>query len=181
MAGAEQVEREVRAWLTHVVVGLNLCPFASRSMPGLQISLHNGIDAGEVVVQVVEHSEALLQAPEEAPATALMIVPTGVEDFATFLDLVALVEMALDRTGLRGKIQLATFHPDYVFEGVSTDDASNLTNRSPWPLLHLLRECDVAWAVSHHPEVEAIPERNIARVRALGRDAIEALWRRHLG
>lgn len=39
--------------------------------------------------------------------------------------------------------QLATFHPRYRFEGSEEDDASNYTNRSPFPVLHLLLESQV--------------------------------------
>jgi uncharacterized protein len=63
---------------------------------------------------------------------------------------------------------------DYVFAGSDPDDVANCSNRSPYPMLHLLREDSVARAVEAYPDPDAIVERNIETLERLG----HAGWRR---
>ncbi|WP_286851514.1 DUF1415 family protein, partial [Hydrogenophaga sp. 70-12] len=70
---------------------------------------------------------------------------------------------------LEGVIQVASFHPDYRFEGTEPEDITNATNRSPFPTLHLLREDSVARAVaSEGGDADAIVARNMDTLRRLG-------------
>ena len=77
--------------------------------------------------------------------------------------------------GLEGEIQVASFHPDYVFAGEPADDPSHLTNRTPYPTLHLLREASIDRAVAAYPDPDVIVERNIATMRRLGADGLRRL------
>jgi hypothetical protein len=77
---------------------------------------------------------------------------------------------------LEGIVQVASFHPQFQFEGVPPDDISNATNRAPYPVLHLLREESVERAVATEGgDAEAIVERNIATLRELGAAGLQAL------
>nr|MBP8217866.1 DUF1415 family protein [Thauera sp.] len=78
--------------------------------------------------------------------------------------------------GWEGDLQVASFHPQYQFADTEADDPGNLTNRSPWPLLHIIREESLEKAIEHYPDVDAIPERNIARMKALGPEERKRLF-----
>ena len=128
----------------------------------------------------VQHALAevslLLERPEREIATTLVIYPLALSDFDTFLDAAYDLEDLMEEAGTDGFLQVATFHPDYLFEDSTEDDPANWTNRSPFPTLHLLREDNVTEAVDQHPAPEAIPKRNVALVRDMGLNEIHDLW-----
>ena len=107
-------------------------------------------------------------------ATTLLVFANALQSFDDYLDLLADAQDLLHESGLEGVIQLASFHPDYRFEGEPVDDAANWTNRSPFPMLHLLREASVELAIAEFGDTDAIPERNTARLRSLGAEKARA-------
>jgi len=100
--------------------------------------------------------------------TTLLIFPNHFADFDDYLDLVELAERLSIAEGYEGVYQIASFHPQYCFAGADEDDPANYTNRSPYPMLHLLREDSIARAVDHYIDPEGIPERNIAFAQEKG-------------
>lgn len=157
-----------RHWVEKVVVGLGLCPFASAPLQKERIRFALCQETAlEGMLQALAEEVSWLEGAE-GPQTTLLVIPRGVEDFDGFLDLVGAAEALLTALGKDGVFQLAHFHPQYCFEGRKPDDAENLTNRSPDPVLHLLRWSDVAEAVENHPDPAQIPEQNMARMRELG-------------
>ncbi|MED5371526.1 MAG: DUF1415 family protein [Myxococcota bacterium] len=156
--------QELQRWVLEWVVGLNLCPFAKAPLDSGRVGW--GIEEGDDSAVI----DALLLAIDEIEAgrcdTLLLALPWFL-DFYELMDCVAACEALLDQAGLSERYQLAHFHPRYIFEDVEFDDASNLTNRSPVPALHLLRTQDVAWAVDKHPDIASVPERNVALLREL--------------
>lgn len=117
--------------------------------------------------------------PAEVETTLLVCpeVPASFDDFNQFLDE---ADDAVRSLQLEGVIQVASFHPQYRFEGTGNDDVTNATNRSPWPTLHLLREDSVERAVSAIPDPAAIYEANQRTLRALTADGwnrLSATWR----
>lgn len=166
-----------REWLEKAVIGLNLCPFAKAVLVKNQVRF---------VVSAAKHLDGLLEdldreldflaaADPETVDTTLLIHPTLLPDFLDFNDFLQLAEAAVDEHGLEGVIQIASFHPQFQFEGTAPDDMGNFTNRAPYPTLHLLREASIAHAVEAFPEAETIYQRNIEMLEALGRPAWEAL------
>ena len=99
--------------------------------------------------------------------TTLLAIPDMLEDFADYNDFLDAVDLWVEQFGWEGELQVASFHPQYQFADTETDDPGNLTNRSPWPLLHIIREESLEKAIEHYPDVDAIPERNVARMKAL--------------
>ncbi len=171
---SESVHASVMAWLEAVVVGLNLCPFAAPVLraDGVRIAVGEGETAEDGVQLALKEAVRLLEDMEPSVSTTLVALPRGAEDFELFLDIVATVEDALEEAGAAGVLQVATFHPDYRFEGTEPEDVTNYTNRAPVPILHLLREADVEEAVASHPDPEGIPERNMARLEELGLEGV---------
>ena len=107
--------------------------------------------------------------------TTLLITPDVLSDFADFANFLDLVEVVLRTQGLVGVLQVASFHPDYVFADAEPDDIANHTNRAPYPTLHLLREASLARATAAFPDAADIYERNIQTLRQLGLSGWQAL------
>jgi hypothetical protein len=175
----EQVLADTRRWLEKAVIGLNLCPFARavyvKDQVRIVVSRARHLDA---FLDELDAELDLLQAtPAEQLETTLLVHPTLFPDFLQFNDFLGVVDDVVAEHDLEGVIQVASFHPQFQFEGSEPDDISNATNRAPYPILHLLREDSVARAVaSDAGDAEAIVERNITTLQALGHEG----WRRLL-
>jgi hypothetical protein len=178
------IAAHARRWIERFVIGLNLCPFAAsllRGEPGARESLRIAVCAQTqpraLAEAVLAEFEILRAAPADAPETTVLVFRQALREFDDYLDFLALAEDLLYECGLEGILQIASFHPDYQFEGTQPEDVSNFTNRAPYPMLHFLREESVSHALERYPEPERIPERNIERLRAMGIDAVRELLR----
>ncbi len=152
----------------------DICPFAGREFrrEAIRYAVSEGADLESWLQALAGECQRLDAEPEIA--TTLLIFPRGLEAFEDYLDLLEFGEALLVSLGYEGIYQLASFHPDYVFEGVAPDDPANFTNRSPAPMLHLLREAALERALAHYPDPEAIPERNMKVLRAPESPALAA-------
>lgn len=173
---AEEIVIATRTWLEKAVIGLNLCPFAKAPHLGGRIRYAVSVaeTPGELRADLVDELETLAAADPEEIETTLLIHPRVFADFLDYNDFLAVADETLEDLGLVGEIQVASFHPRYQFAGTEPDDIENYTNRSPYPMLHLLRESSVDAAVAAHPDTSEIYKKNIATLRALGHEG----WRR---
>lgn len=174
---AETVLCLTRAWLETFVIGLNLCPFAATPYRQDRIAYRvcDGASHEAVYRAFLETLNDLILADPRQLETALLITPQGLDDFEVYLDMLYLLEQALVEVGLDGVIQVASFHPAYRFDDAPMDDPANFSNRSPFPMFHLIREEGLAAALESYPSPESIPQRNVARLRELGIEGIEKL------
>lgn len=168
---------EVKYWLEEVVIGWNLCPFARREFVDgrVRYSLSRATDEEQLLRDLI--SEIDLLDRDDNVETTLLIHPEVLNDFLDynqFLDYADGLLMQLQRDGI---YQVASFHPDYRFEGTGVDDQENYTNRSPYPLLHILREESLAKAIERHPDTEGIPSRNIDFMKALETDTLRSAFK----
>jgi hypothetical protein len=156
------IEQATRNWLEHLVIGFNFCPFARRVWLQNKVAYRVCVseDWEMLLQQLVAACRELDQQPDLE--TTLLVLPQGVDDFEAYLELLDLAEVLLENLGYTGIYQLASFHPRYVFGGSQAQDPSNYTNRSPYPMLHLLREESIERALEHYEDPEGIPARNIA-------------------
>lgn len=163
-----------RRWVTGVVVGLNLCPFARRVSEAGRVRYAVTDAAGEegLLGALGAELSALAAAPRAEVETTLLVHPWVLTDFAEYNDFLPAADALIRRLGLRGVIQLAGFHPDYQFAGTDPDAVENYTNRSPYPMLHLLREASVTEVATDWDALAGIPARNVATLRGLGRDEV---------
>lgn len=169
-AGAQTVEALTCRWLERAVIGLNLCPFAKSVYAKNQVGLVvcEATDAETVLDQLMNELQDLANADPELRDTTLLITPHAFQDFIAFNDFLVLADIALTQLGLAGKLQIASFHPDFRFADAQPDDITNYTNRAPFPILHLLRESSIERAVKAFPEASAIYERNMQVLKDLG-------------
>lgn len=159
-----------KAWLEEVIVGLNFCPFAKKELVNDTIHYHVCSDTklSAVIDDFVEQCHYLEKNPEIE--TSLLIYDKGFLQFERYLDLLDAANDKLYQLGYEGDFQLASFHPDYCFEGENYEDAANYTNRSPWPTLHLIRESSIEKVLKTYKSPEDIPVNNIELARVKGND-----------
>jgi hypothetical protein len=171
----ELIVLESQEWVKSIIVGLNFCPFARREVEKKSIN-YRVVESGTIE----RYLEALIIEcvsldQNEEVETALLIFPDTLDSFEGFLDFYDLADTLLVEQGYEGIYQLASFHPSYRFAESEEDDAANYTNRSPHPMLHLIREVSIERVLENVSNPEAIPAENIERARALGTDKMASL------
>ncbi len=155
-------------WINSVVIGCNFCPFAAKAvlrksiryvvLP--EVTLESSLEAVMEELRYLDRAEDI--------ETTLIIFPNHFADFEEYLDLAELAEDLSVEQDYEGVYQIASFHPDYCFAEAEANDPANYTNRSPYPMLHLLREDSITKALDHFIDPEGIPERNIAFAQEKG-------------
>ena len=166
-----------RNWLERAVIGLNLCPFAKAvHVKGQVRYVVSAAQTDNALLDDLERElRFLADAAPEAVDTSLLITPDVLTDFAAFNDFLDLAEVVLRTQGLAGILQIASFHPDYVFADAPAEDIANYTNRAPYPTLHLIREASLARATAAFPDAADIYRRNIETLQRLGIEGWRAL------
>ena len=165
----EQIENKNNAphivhtdnWIKKVVIGCNFCPFAAKALTKKTVRY--------VVKETTDFKSALTSLAEEFKflnsnlniETTFIIFSYGFADFLQYLDLVDKGERLLTKEDYDGVYQLASFHPQYLFAGSNENDPANYTNRSPYPMLHILREDSITKALENFDDPDSIPEKNI--------------------
>jgi len=165
--------QQTRLWVEQVVIGLNLCPFASKPVKENRVAYIVASDAS-----MERHLQQLADCFKQLDSsidieTSLLIFPDSYPSFDDYLELLHLSNLLLDDLRYTGVYQLASFHPAYCFENSDVDDAANFTNRSPYPMLHIIRESSVENAVANFEGIEQLPERNVSTLRELGHRKME--------
>ena len=171
-------KRRALEWINRVVIGENLCPFAKPSVDegrlDLRVSESRSLD--DSFRDLLSYLEWFLTADAEHFDSGLLIFSKTLHDFEEFLDCLSAAEEAIVSLNLEGVIQLASFHPEYVFDDSPLNDQAHWTNRSPLPALHLLREARVSEVLERVPHPEKIPQRNIEHLRSLTTTQLETLF-----
>lgn len=167
MPSNEIVIAQTKNWINKVVTGSNFCPFAAREMKRDTVHydvIRTGIKSKKQLLH-----KAFLQLDEDRSIeTTLLIFPVSYRKFDAYLELLHTSERQLENSVHAGVYQLASFHPHYLFEGTTDADPANYTNRSLYPMLHILREESVTIAVDNHPDTNSIPKKNMAYAREKG-------------
>jgi hypothetical protein len=172
-----EVVAVTRAWMEQAVIGLNLCPFAKAVYVNdlVRFVVSDAATTEALAGDLARELWALAQAAPTAVDTTLLIHPSVLTDFADYNDFLDVADATVSGLGLVGVLQVASFHPAYRFAGTALDDVTNCTNRSPYPMLHLLREASIDRAVAAGPEARTIYQRNIETMRRLGVQGWEAV------
>ncbi|NVK22271.1 MAG: DUF1415 domain-containing protein [Kangiellaceae bacterium] len=171
----QQAIKATQYWLEHTVIGFNFCPFAKREFVRNSINYQESDTSNpeEALYQLIEVFKLLDS--DSTIETSLLIFSHGFSKFYDYLDLVDLANQLLEKEGYEGVYQIASFHPNYFFDGVEEDDASNYTNRSPYPILHILRETSLERALTNIDNPDEIPERNIQVAQEQGSNVFEKI------
>ena len=176
MTESERIIAQTNKWIVDVVVGCNFCPFAAPVVKAGTIHYEVLVNADPKSALVALAKAFDLLDVNEQIETMFLVFPDSFSSFDEYLGLVELAESFLEKQDKEGIYQIASFHPAYFFAGSSEDDPSNYTNRSPYPMLHLLREESVSRAIDSFPGTEKIPQRNIKYARQKGLMYMRSLW-----
>ncbi|MEQ1825502.1 MAG: DUF1415 domain-containing protein [Pirellula sp.] len=177
MSTDEEIIEATVTWLEVVVIGLNLCPFAKAIHTKNQIryAVSSTCESDMVLADLKRELSLLVETEPHLVESTLLIFPDAFPEFIRYNHFLDLCNLLLEEMELDGVIQIASFHPSYQFADTNYDDVTNCTNRSPYPMLHLLREDSVTRAVDSYLESDRIVERNIATMKAIGQAKMDAL------
>jgi uncharacterized protein len=175
----DEIISATRRWVEKSVIGLNLCPFAENPYRGDRVRFYVSEQRSAVglLAELRSELQALAAADPQKQETTLLIHPWVLADFMEYNDFLEACDAAVSELDLEGELQVASFHPRYQFAGSQPDDIENYTNRSPFPMLHILREASVERAIAAVGDTEEIYRRNIRTLRALGHEGWKRLWR----
>ena len=168
------------AWIRRTVIAHNFCPFARREVDAGRVlyQVSSQSQEGECLLELRALCERLLNSKgndSDYIETAFLIFPQGFDEFFYYLDFLGRANAVLHSSRLEGVLQLASLHPNYCFAGEAESDAANYTNRSPYPMFHLIREESLEKALASFDDPEGIPERNIACARGLGPELLASV------
>jgi hypothetical protein len=171
----EIIIKQTEAWLTTFIIKYNICPFARREHErgSIYYSVVESTSTGQCLKTIF--TECLRLDAEAEIETTLIIYPNNFKQFDDYLDFLAMAESLLIKQNYEGIYQLASFHPHYCFEGENPTDPANYTNRSPYPMLHLIRESNLERALLSFSNPEKIPATNIQLLREMGLKKIKAI------
>jgi hypothetical protein len=173
------VIQQTKNWVEDIVIGLDLCPFASLPFHNdtIEYSVNTGNSTEQHLHQLAD-CFTRLDANSAEIETSLLIYPEAYQQFDNYLDFLDIANHLLEDLNYTGTYQIASFHPDYRFDGSTENDASNFSNRSPYPMLHLIREISLEKALASysasHRNIEQIPENNIKKLQAIGYEEMQA-------
>lgn len=171
----DKVIRSVQNWVESFVVDLSLCPFAKGVLAENRVRfVVTGAATEEKLLTALQVELELLNR-DLSIETTLLIHPSVLQDFYDYNQFLDSADQLLLQMNLEGVYQVASFHPDYQFDSTDPDDVENYTNRSPYPVLHLLREASLERALVEFPDADQIPARNIALMKSLGQDRLDVL------
>ena len=176
---ADEIIAATRRWLERSVIGLNLCPFAESVYRAdrLRFRVSEQRSASALLDDLRSELEELQATDPMRCETTLLIHPWVLTDFIEYNEFLGVCEAIIAEMGLEGDLQVASFHPRYQFAGTQSEDIENYTNRSPYPMLHLLREASIERAIAAVPDTGEIYRRNIRTLRDLGHEGWRRLWR----
>ena len=164
-------------WIQDFVIQLNLCPFAKYEMDN-DLARMTASQAQTLEQAMIDFMTEIKCLDDHTDIdTTLLIFPNCLHDFFDYLDFVDRAESKLAAANYEGIYQLATFHPNYCFEGVEASDPSHYTNRSPYPMVHILREEQLEKAIDYYGDTSTIPENNITCLQTLGIAQIEQMMK----
>ncbi|MES2788221.1 MAG: DUF1415 domain-containing protein [Planctomycetota bacterium] len=165
----QSAEQQVREWVERIVIGLNLCPFAGAPYKNgqIRISVTPAVTSQALLDELRNELRLLKETPPETLETTLIVVESLLADFDDYNQFLDHVDDLLQLEGWADDFQVASFHPQYLFEGTRPNDPGNLTNRSPWPILHIIREASIDKALETYADPDAIPQRNIRQMQSL--------------
>ena len=171
----DEIIAAVKRWVQSFVVDMNLCPFAKRELTRNRIRFALTAAKTEEALLMALQAELELLDSDSAIETTLLIHVNMLQDFDDYNQFLDYTDKLLRQTEFEGIYQIASFHPHYRFEGTGSDDAENYTNRSPYPMLHIIREESLARAIAESANVDQIPARNIELMNDLGQARLRTL------
>lgn len=163
---------DINQWLEKTIIELNLCPFAKE--PFLKKSLRINICEENInSFNIYSFKDQIKQLETESIETILWVFSNLQINYLDFNDLSLEFEEQLEQLNLEDKYQLVIFHPDFYFGGVHPSDKANWVNRSPLPLIHILRKDSLDKAMASEEVAKNLSLLNEKKIKALSKDELE--------
>ena len=171
----ENIIQATQKWVETIVVGMNLCPFAKREIVKDRVRYTISESTLQEQLLMDLKTELELLDTDTSIETTLLIHPSILQDFYDYNDFLELADSLLVDMELDGIYQIASFHPNYQFGGTEFDAAENYTNRSPYQMLHLIREASLERVIGSYPDMDEIPDRNIKLMNDMGANRLKEM------
>lgn len=163
-----EITENIHQWLKTCVIGLGLCPFASYPYTQNTVRIKvSDADNDTDALSLLEQELTLIEQSPETIETSLLVLPHHFTEFSQFNQFFDYIDKLLQQGNWEGDFQVASFHPDYQFANTQSDDAENLTNRAPYPVLHIIRESSLEKVLADYPDPDSIYKKNIATMESL--------------
>jgi len=171
------ITKKTKNWIEQMVIGLNLCPFAAKPYEAdlISIEICGSTDETDWIHFFIDQCNQFINRPSTDISSIVIVYPLGMENFETYLDIYSTFEDMLHNSGLDEVVQLASFHPKYTFAGTKEEDVTNYTNRSPHPIVQLLRVDEVERAIEYYGDTSEIFTKNIAKMKELGIERVKTI------
>lgn len=157
---SNQYITQSRTWIEQFVIHHNLCPFAKAPFTKDKIA-YNVVDDQNSLAEVFKESIEMLDRSETNQLSNIFIIfPFLKNSFLDFLDRFDQCQEILETINEAKDYQLVSFHPKYQFAETEMEDPINMTNRSPYPMIHILRVEEVAQAIEAFGDTDKILEDN---------------------
>jgi hypothetical protein len=175
MTNENSIITQTRYWVKNVVIQFYFCPFAGREFDddNLRFQLCESTRVEDALQALIDECFFLDQ--HTKLNTSLLILAQTGREFGDYLKIVEMAEKLLRKQGYEGEYQIASFHPDYQFADAPKNDPANYTNRSPYPMIHIIRESSLEKALANFPHPESIPQKNIEVARGLGQKKLQSI------
>jgi hypothetical protein len=169
------ITRSIENWVNKMVIGYQLCPFAANEWRNgrVRISVSQAETSNELLQHLRDEIERIIK--NENIETTLVVHPYVLTEFDDFNDFLDLTDQLVETLHLNGVLQWASFHPDYQFANSEPTDPENYTNRSPYPVLQILREESLSRAIDRHPDIDQVPIDNMELMREIGCEKLEII------
>ena len=167
-----------KEWIQQFIIRYNICPFAARSVMNHEIYFFcsDHVDIESQLLDLVVVCNQLVSATSEEITNAFLIFYNCESSFEEFLVLEDAGSMLLEEKELDLDLQLVGFHPQFRYADELDDDPSNLTNRSPLPMMHIIKSEIMNKAILSHPDIESVPERNKTLLQSMKKDDLEEIY-----
>jgi len=150
-----------KLWIERFVIGLGLCPFAHFSFydDAIYYDVTSASKLNKCKIELMAMVQKMDLAEPKDVSNAFLIFDASLS-FEFMLTLKERFDVELRRNELDEKFQTVVFHPDFQFGDEEFHAPGNFTNRSPLPMIHVLRIDEVARAIEVTDDVNDIPFRN---------------------
>jgi uncharacterized protein len=177
----DTVRQSIENWVNKFVIGFQLCPFAAREWQNnrVRISICEAVSPNDLIQHLADEIERIVK--DENIETTLVVHPFVLAEFEDFNEFLDIADQLIETLDLDGVLQWASFHPDYQFADSEQDDPENYTNRSPYPVLQILREESLSRAIDKHPDIDQVPIDNMNLMRDMGREKLEHILKECVG
>lgn len=172
----KDVVTHTKKWICDLVIKHNLCPFARHPFRHDLIRYVVSWTHAEqdIVDELINELLYLNHSDAKTIETTLLITPLCFVQFERYNAFLDIVDNINNKLGLNGTLQVASFHPDYCFAGLLPNDVKNFSNRSIYPMFHLIREASISAAQKADVNIDNIPNNNMALLERIGLKNIQA-------